>query len=62
MGKHKIRFVEPIELCEGCDDTKCQECCTHDEFDHDVCLYCSYERNAGDKIDWTVSSIALFND
>lgn len=28
-----------------------QEHCSHDEFDHDVCLDCGYERDPGEAID-----------
>lgn len=36
---------------EPCDASDCQECCAHDEFDHDVCMDCGYERDPGDAID-----------
>lgn len=35
-----------------CDDTECKECCPHDEFEHDMCLDCGYERDPGEAIDW----------
>ena len=35
----------------GCENEKCQECCPHDEWDHDQCMYCEKERCPGLAID-----------
>lgn len=37
--------------CSGCEDGICQECCPHNEYDHDICLDCGYERDPGEAID-----------
>jgi len=34
-----------------CEDEECQECCTHDEFDHYICLYCGKEFEPADFFD-----------
>lgn len=34
-----------------CEDEKCQECCPHDEWDHDQCMDCEKERCPGIAID-----------
>lgn len=34
-----------------CEDIKCQECCQHDETDHDICMYCGKELDPGVAID-----------
>lgn len=26
--------------CEGCDNTECEQCCTHDDTDDHCCLIC----------------------
>ena len=39
------------ECCNGCERQECQECCEHNEFDHDICLDCGYERDPGAAID-----------
>lgn len=39
------------EKNQPCDDTACQECCPHDEFDHYICLDCGYEKCPGEDID-----------
>lgn len=49
-----VRILQVYKLkdeCAGCESEDCQDCCTHDEFDHDVCLYCGYERCPGIAID-----------
>jgi len=43
---------------EGC-KSDCQECCPHDEFEHDMCLDCGYERDPGEAID---AAMAYFED
>ena len=37
--------------CEGCEELECQDCCTHDEHDHYICLYCEKELCPGSFID-----------
>ena len=37
-----------------CNNPKCQECCPHDDFDHDMCLDCGYERDPGIAIDYAM--------
>jgi hypothetical protein len=34
-----------------CEESGCQECCEHDEFDHGICLDCGYEKDPGEDID-----------
>lgn len=34
-----------------CEDVTCQKCCTHEEFDHYVCMDCGYEKDPGEDID-----------
>lgn len=34
-----------------CEQQDCQQCCPHDEFDHDICLDCGYEHDPGIAID-----------
>jgi hypothetical protein len=29
--------------CEGCEDSKCQDCCEHWEVEHCMCLDCEKE-------------------
>jgi hypothetical protein len=36
---------------EPCDENKCQECCTHDDRDHGICLDCEHEQDPGAAID-----------
>jgi hypothetical protein len=26
--------------CEGCDEELCQDCCQHDDLDHNICIQC----------------------
>lgn len=41
---------------KDCGIDECQECCPHDEFDHDQCLACGYERDPGAAIDAAMDS------
>ena len=36
---------------ELCEEPKCQECCSHDERDHGICLDCGHEEDPGAAID-----------
>jgi len=42
---------------ESCEEEKCQECCPHDEWDHDQCMYCEKERCPGEAIDAAMDSM-----
>lgn len=48
MPKIKLYFQD---VCEGCDNTKCQECCEHLEHEHFICIDCGYALDAGLYID-----------
>ena len=37
--------------CEGCEDSKCQDCCEHWEVEHYMCLDCEKEMDPGEAID-----------
>ena len=55
------KFVCPggneAESLEGpCEEVECQSCCQHEDFDHDMCLDCGYERCPGDAIDRAMDS------
>ena len=39
------------DSCLPCEEKDCQDCCTHDEFDHYICLDCGYEKDPGEDID-----------
>ena len=56
----KISFIFQWEYdCLVCKDMtyqpnsseSCQECCSHNEFDHYICLDCGYEKCPGEDID-----------
>jgi hypothetical protein len=40
-----------------CKEDGCQECCPHDEWDHDMCLDCGKERCPGEAIDRAMNSL-----
>jgi hypothetical protein len=56
-----------IFLCEGgnavraegepCEVSDCQECCSHDERDHGICLDCGHEQDPGEAIDRAMDSL-----
>lgn len=46
LAVHKCR-----EVCEGCEDYECQDCCPHYEHDHYICLDCKKELDPGRDID-----------
>ena len=41
----------------ACDELDCQLCCPHDEYDHDMCLDCGYERDPGEAIDRAMDAL-----
>lgn len=45
------------EHTEPCDDLSCQECCTHSERDHGICLDCEDEEDPGAAIDRAMDSL-----
>lgn len=46
-----------------CGDFSCQECCPHDDFDHDMCIECGYERDPGVAIDAAMDAVeAAYDD
>jgi hypothetical protein len=34
---------ECVDLSDYCEEEKCQACCPHNEFDHNICLDCERE-------------------
>lgn len=50
-------------VCGTCNDTyetetgPCQACCPHDEYDHDICLDCGFERDPGIAIDRAMDAL-----
>jgi hypothetical protein len=34
-----------------CEESGCQKCCAHSEWDHNICIDCGYERDPGIVID-----------
>ena len=47
----RAKFYDCSDLEGGCGEEGCQECCPHNEFDHDCCMDCGYERDPGEAID-----------
>ncbi len=45
--------------CQGCENRECQQCCPHDEYDHDVCLDCGNERDPGEAIDRAMDAMDM---
>lgn len=45
------------EECPGCEDYGCQDCCPHDEKDHDQCVDCGKEFDPGLAIDRAMDSL-----
>lgn len=39
-----------------------QDDCPHDEFDHDICIDCGYERDPGEAIDRAMDAYELAMD
>jgi hypothetical protein len=47
----KLTAIPPVPEHTPCDEPGCAICCEHDEFDHDQCIDCEYERDPGESID-----------
>ena len=42
---------------EPCDVDTCQECCSHDDRDHGICLNCEHEEDPGRAIDRAMDAV-----
>lgn len=43
-------------------DGVCRECCTHDEYDHYICLNCGHEKCPGEDIDAAMDALDALGD
>lgn len=46
-----IKLCHTLDSHIACEDVSCQECCSHDERDHGICLDCEHEEDPGAAID-----------
>jgi hypothetical protein len=65
-GAHTLHSIQVRQLIEAsqptqdelhdigelCEFEKCQECCSHDERDHGICLDCEHENDGSGAADW----------
>lgn len=51
------RIEAAHEASEDCGVERCEECCPHDEYDHDECMDCGHERCPGEAIDRAMDSL-----
>lgn len=47
------------DVCEGCEDPKCQECCEHCDLDSFICVDCGKEMDPGVFIDRAMDAYDL---
>ena len=50
----RLALANLDRACDGssdCGEVTCQQCCTHDERDHGVCMDCGHEQDPGEAID-----------
>lgn len=60
MDKNKINQKDLAHANgDPCDDFDCQECCSHDEHDHFICLDCGLEMDITDWYDEDYNSDEL---